>query len=265
MAEHSATEAFNTFKATGYPANYLNAGQCIFAVDSTAGATWMGSDAPLIDIAEDKLVQFETVIKPIPQFDPENPQMISQGPSICVFNKEDPQEVLASWLFAQYMLTNPVQIAYAQTEGYVPVTSKAQESPEYRDYLSRIGEDNELYYPIKIQAAQLLMDNVDNTFVTPVFNGSASLRNAAGQLIEEVKKSARRGETVDEAYLDSLFDEMVALYRLDQTGTAVTGKTELGPLPAAAGWLLGILAGAWVLIGTWAIVQFSKKKKSEKY
>ena len=265
VAEHSATEAFNTFKATGYPANYLNAGQCIFAVDSTAGATWMGSDAPLIDIAEDKLVQFETVIKPIPQFDPENPQMISQGPSICVFNKEDPQEVLASWLFAQYMLTNPVQIAYAQTEGYVPVTSKAQESPEYRDYLSRIGEDNELYYPIKIQAARLLMDNVDNTFVTPVFNGSASLRNAAGQLIEEVKKSARRGETVDEAYLDSLFDEMVALYRLDQTGTAVTGKTELGPLPAAAGWLLGILAGAWVLIGTWAIVQFSKKKKSEKY
>ena len=78
IAEHSASKAFNTFKSTGYPANFLNAGQCIFAVDSTAGATWMGCEAPLIDIAEDKLVEFETVIKPIPQFDTEAPQMISQ-------------------------------------------------------------------------------------------------------------------------------------------------------------------------------------------
>ena len=65
--------------------------------------------------------------------------MISQGPSICIFNKSDPQEVLASWLFTQYLLTNDVQIAYSQTEGYVPVTSKAQASAEYQDYLSRAG------------------------------------------------------------------------------------------------------------------------------
>lgn len=29
----------------------------------------------------------------------------------------------------------------------------------------------------------------ENTFVTPVFNGSASLRDASGQLIENVVKS----------------------------------------------------------------------------
>ena len=108
IAKHAESGAFNTFKLVGYPANFLNAGQCIFAVDSTAGATWMGSDAPLVDIAEEKLVHFETVVMPIPQYDTQNPIMISQGPSICVFNKEDPQEVLASWLFAQFMLTNEV-------------------------------------------------------------------------------------------------------------------------------------------------------------
>ena len=72
--------------------NFLNAGQCVFAIDSTAGATWMGSDAPLVDIAEEALVDFEIEVMEIPQYDPENPQMISQGPSICIFNKEDPQE-----------------------------------------------------------------------------------------------------------------------------------------------------------------------------
>jgi len=262
VAEHAATGAFSTFKISSYPANFLNAGQCVFAIDSTAGATWMGTDAPLLDIAEDKLVRFETVVKPIPQFDTGNLQMISQGPSMCVFQKEDPQEVLASWLFAQFMLTNSVQIGYAQTEGYAPVTSKAQESPEYRDYLSRSGEDNDLYYSVKIDATRLLMDNVENTFVTPVFNGSASLRNAAGQMIEEVTKSIRRKQTVDETYMEELYSEMTSLYRLDQI-SASEGKADLGPLPDTSVALLAALAIVWAGIGIYVAAEAVKKKKAQ--
>ena len=260
VARHAGSGAFNTFKLTGYPANFLNAGQCIFAIDSTAGATWMGCEAPLIDIAEEKLVEFETVVMPIPQFDPAEPQMISQGPSMCVFNKADPQEVLASWLFTQYMLTNEVQIAYSQTEGYLPVTTKALNSPEYLDYLSRSGQDNDLYYDIKIQASQLLQRSIGDTFVTPVFNGSASLRNAAGQLIENVNKSVRRGQEVDEAYMDALFEEVSALYRLDQISTS-TGKAELGPLPGASKALLITLGAVWVCMGIYVLREKGKKTK----
>ena len=263
IADHAATGAFNTFKLVGYPANFLNAGQCIFAVDSTAGATWMGSEAPLVDIAEEKLVKFETVVRPIPQFDPENPVMISQGPSMCVFNKEDPQEVLASWLFTQFMLTNDVQIAYSQTEGYAPVTSKAQNSGEYTDYLSRSGEDNDLYYSIKLDATKLLMANTDNTFVTPVFNGSASLRNAAGQMIENVNKSVRRNQTVNARYIDALEDEMISLYRLDQISSAKDNQG-FGSLPPASGALLVTLALCWLGMGIYLTVGKIKDKKSNK-
>ena len=126
IAAHAKTGAFSTFKISSYPANFLNAGQCIFAVDSTAGSTWMGTNAPLCDISDSALVDFDTEVMTIPQFDPDHPSMISQGPSVCIFNKKDPQEVLASWLFTQYLLTNDVQTAYSETEGYVPVTSKAQ-------------------------------------------------------------------------------------------------------------------------------------------
>ena len=261
VAEHGRTKAFSTFKISSYPANFLNAGQCIFAVDSTAGATWMGTDAPLSDISADKLVRFETEVRMVPQFDPEHPMMISQGPSICIFNKSDDQEVLASWLFAQYLLTNDVQIAYAETEGYLPVTSKAQESAEYLDYLSRAGEDNKEHYEIKIKASELLMDNIDNTFVTPVFNGSASLRDAAGQLIESTVKSVRRKETVDEAYMDKLFADVSSLYRLGQAGGASMGKKDLGPLPATAKLLLAALALTWVGIGAYVLLARLRKKK----
>ena len=277
IAGHAESRAFSTFKISSYPANFLNAGQCIFAVDSTAGATWMGSDAPLVDIPPDQLVEFETAVLPVPQFDVAHPQMISQGPSLCIFQKDDPQEVLASWLFMQFLLTNEVQIAYAETEGYVPVTSKAQEDPGYRDYLSRIGEDKDEHYDIKIQASELLMANTENTFTTPVFNGSASVRDAAGQLIENVTKAVRRKTTVDEAYMAKLYDEVIALYRLsnvsfdaadaeieEQDGAAQKAAEDLGPMPAASVTLLSALAGVWLLIGLFALRGLIKKKRAEK-
>jgi len=265
IAEHVGRGAFSTFKISSYPANFLNAGQCLFAVDSTAGATWMGSNAPLIDIAPDKLVSFETAVRPVPQLDPEAPAMISQGPSLCIFNKADPQIVLASWLFTQFLLTNDVQIAYAETEGYVPVTLKAQESAEYRDYLSRAGEDNAAHYDVKIAATKLLIENTANTFTTPVFNGSASLRDAAGQMIEEVTKSVRRKQTVDDATMQTLFSNIRSLYRLDQIHAAgAGGPAELGPLPRTAVVLLSSLAAAWALIALFFLTETLRRRKKQK-
>ena len=269
VAEHVKTGAFSTFKISSYPGNFLNAGQCIFAIDSTAGSTWMGSEAPLSDISADAFVDFETVVMTIPQVDPDNPKMISQGPSICIFNKSDPQEVLASWLFAQFLLTNEVQIGYAKTEGYVPVTLKAQESEEYQDYLSRRGEDNSTYYSVKIDATRLLLDNTEHTFVTSVFNGSTSLRNAAGELIEDVAKSVRRKKTVNDAYINDLFNSVTSLYRLDQIETVTDDEEgasddkDLGPLPAGSVWLIVILGVIWVVIGITALVIRIREKKAK--
>lgn len=270
VAGHVTSGAFSTFKISSYPANWLNAGQCIFAIDSTAGSTWMGSDAPLVDIDKDKMVDFETAVRIIPQVDPDHPQMISQGPSMCVFNKEDPQEVLASWIFVQYLLSNDVQIAYASTEGYVPVTTKAQQSPEYADYLSRGGEDNSLHYAVKLDATRLLIEHVGDTFVTPVFNGSASLRDAAGQMIEEVAKGIRRKKVIDDAFIDDLYARMVNLYRLDQInpqGAAEDGESQradLGPLPGTAVALLAVLALVWAGILAYVISEWVRRQKHSK-
>ena len=264
VADHVKLGAFSTFKISSYPGNFLNAGQCVFAIDSTAGATWMGTKANHMDIDPDTIADFETVVRMIPQFDTENPSMISQGPSMCIFNKDDPQEVLASWLFVQFMLTNDVQIAYAQTEGYVPVTKKAQESAEYRDYIARGGEDGDLHYHVKIEATQLLLENIENTFVTPVFNGSASLRDAAGQLIENVTKSIRRRQTVDDAYMDALYADVTSLYRLDQINVSGSSKAELGALPVTARLLLSALAAAWIALAAVFAVQKIRKGKKQR-
>ena len=49
-------------------------------------------------------------------------------------------------------------------------------------------------------------------------------------MIENTTKSVRRKETVDAAYMDKLFADVTALYRLDQVESA-----DFGPLPV---WVL---------------------------
>ena len=268
IAVHAESRAFSTFKISSYPANFLNAGQCLFAVDSTAGSTWMGSDAPLVDISPDKIVKFETAVRPVPQADAADPKMISQGPSVCIFNKEDPQEVLASWLFAQYLLTNEVQISYSSTEGYLPVTSKAIESGEYQEYLAAGGSDNKSHYSVKIDAVRLIMDQTDDTFVTPVFNGSASLRDAASYLVEDTAKNARRGQSIDDEYFSELFKDVRNLYHLDQIevkdDAGAAAPRDLGPLPVTSRVLLIALAAAWAGILLWTLKNYLAKRRREK-
>ncbi len=261
IAPHAGSGAFSTFNISSYPGNYLNAGQCLFAIDSTAGATWMGPQAPLSDICAEDAVSFDMEIRMIPQYDVNNPKMISQGPSVCIFNKEDPDVVLASWLFTQYLLTNDIQLGYSKTEGYVPVTLKAQQSPEYADYLSREGEDNDEFYFAKIEAQKLLLENTENSFVTPVFNGSASLRSAAGQMIENVTKAMRRKQTVDDKFIEKTFNDVTGLYHLNESSAGM-GKKDLGLLPKTAVALLLALLTAWILIILYLVVGYYKKNKT---
>ncbi len=258
LSKYAGMRAFSTFTISSYPGNSMNRGQCIFAIDSTAGATWMGSDAPNIDIPASELVDFEIAVRAIPQYNTEEPKMISQGPSICIFDKSDPGEVVASWLFAQYLLTDGVQIAYAQSEGYAPVTSSAQTNPEYLDYLSRAGEDNKLYYSVKIDATKLLLDNIDNTFVTPVFNGSADLRQTAGRMIDEVVSDSRIGTMISGAYIDDLYSRMIAMYHLPVSGTDLAEQAMSGGAIA----LIVTLAVIWVGIGGFVLFGVYKKRKN---
>jgi multiple sugar transport system substrate-binding protein len=220
----------------------------------------MGSDAPLSDIADENKKSFTTVVRPIPQFDPDNPKMISQGPSVCVFNKEDPQEVLASWLFAQFLLTNDIQVAYSKTEGYIPVTKKAQDSEEYKEYLSLAGSDDD-HYTVKMDATKLLLKNTSNTFTTPVFNGSVSLRDAAGALIENVAKAKRRGTDVDEAFIQKTYDDVRSLYKLDAHIQGAGTKEVSGELPFASKILISVLALAWIVIGSVLIYNAYMKRR----
>ena len=259
IGENAKLRAFSTFEYSSYPGNYFNAGQCIFAVDSTAGASWIGTGSPHIDIDRENVVDFETVVLPIPQYNTNSPEMISQGPSICLFNKDNPGEVMASWLFAQFLLTNGVQIEYAKTEGYIPVTEKAINSAEYQAYINHEGDKTDEHYSVKLDASRLMIENIENTFITPVFNGSARVRQAAGSLIDEANKAPRRQKEVNSAYIDGLFKQMRTLYKLDEL--SVNEEVDLGKMPGGSVALIVTLSVTWAGIGVFLGYRFCRKRK----
>jgi multiple sugar transport system substrate-binding protein len=111
---------------------------------------------------------------------------------------------------------------------------------------------------VKLQATKLLLENTENSFVTPVFNGSASLRNAAGHLIESVTKSMRRKEKMDDAYLQKLYQSTTALYRLE----GGNGTTVEDGLPAVSVGLLATLGVIWTGIAVYYVVSYAKKRKN---
>ena len=88
--------------------------------------------------------EFEVGVAMLPQENPSDPKVICTGSNMCIFQKENPQEVIASWLFVKFLATKPeFQLELAMMSNMCPVTKTAAQLPEYQNYLaSADGGDN---------------------------------------------------------------------------------------------------------------------------
>ena len=71
---------------------------------------------------------------------------------------------------------------------------------------------------------------------------------------------------MNDAFIQSLYEDMTSLYRLDQIQTGVNPEAEeesaeAEPLPRASKALLGLLAGIWILMGCYKLAEAKKAKK----
>ena len=123
---------------------------------------------------------FEIGIATIPQINPEKPQVISQGPSLCIFSSENPQEVVASWLFVKYLTTTvEFQAAFSMTSGYVPVLKSVADNEIYAKFLA---DANGTTY-VTALSAKVCLEQADAYYVSPAFNGSSTARDEVGALM----------------------------------------------------------------------------------
>ena len=110
---------------------------------------------------------------------------ISQGPSICMLKKDNPQESIASWLFLKYLTTNiEAQTSFAKASGYIPASQLAQQSEAYQAYLK--GANGKTNEGITALSAKAAVDQTNMYFASPTFVGSSYARDAAGAVMVDV-------------------------------------------------------------------------------
>ena len=165
------------------------------SIGSSAGAT---HQRPTADA--DGNYPFEVGIATIPQVDPSKPKVISQGPSVCIFNKDNPQEVIASWLFVKFMTTSvSFQAEFSMASGYVPVLKSVADNEEYKAFVSKAdGGDY-----IAALSAKICLEQEDAYYTSPAFNGSSEARSQVQNIIT-TSLPADEESDVDQAFQDAL-------------------------------------------------------------
>lgn len=147
------------------------------SIGSSAGATHQRPAK-----GDDGTYPFEVGIATIPQVDASKPKVISQGPSLCIFQKSNPQEVIASWLFVKFLTTNvEFQAEFGMASGYVPVLKSVAENPVYAEFVK--NADGGDY--ISALAAKVCLDQEDAYYTSPAFNGSSEARSQVGALLSK--------------------------------------------------------------------------------
>ncbi len=107
-------------------------------------------------------------------------KVISQGPSVCLFNSDNPQEVVASWLLAKFLVTNAeFEARYGMAAGYLPVIQSVQQLDGYKQRLEQADTKEN----IAGMAAKLCLDYKDALFVSPAFYGSSEARDQMDALL----------------------------------------------------------------------------------
>ena len=151
-------------------------GKSYMSIGSSAGAV---HQAPDLVNGE---YPFEVGIAPIPQIDSSNRKVISQGPSVCIFQQENVQEVYASWLFVKFLTTDiEFQASFSEASGYVPVIKTVDEDELYQEF---IADANGFKSGIAAYSAKVCLEQEDAYYVSPAFNGSSTARDEVGLLMQ---------------------------------------------------------------------------------
>lgn len=209
---HAFIKKFNEWYAKGYLTTQslygaytsglftsTNGVESYMSIGSSAGATYQRPAAN-----SDGSYPFEVGIATIPQVNAENKKVISQGPSVCIFQKENPQEVIASWLFVKYLTTNvDFQAEFAMASGYVPVLKSVTDNEGYAEFIAKADGGNY----IAALSAKVCLAQADAYYTSPAFNGSSAARDQVGALL--TKCLTMSGDDLD-AQIKSAFEDAVA-------------------------------------------------------
>ena len=192
LADAHADGVFTTKALEGtYGSNAFTEQKTIFSIGSSGGT---GYNIPTSEA-------FTVGVCKVP-YENGNPIYVNQGPTLALLNNttnetEGYWRTYYSWEFMKY-LTNPevnAGICVLGSEGYVPVRYSAYETTVYQQFMQDLTD------PIAATSDILQNDINGNYIVTPVFVGSAQLRDQVGTILNTV---CTQSISVTEAFTNAI-------------------------------------------------------------
>ncbi len=165
--------------------------QAYMCIGSSAGASYQAINGQEVGITQ------------IPHAANGKMKVISQGPSVCIFKKENPQEVMASWLFLKYLTTSVAfQAQFGMKSGYVPVIKSVGDNEVYKAYLAQASTAKA---GLPAAAAKVALAQADYYYTSPAFIGSSTARDQVGDLLEKaMSTSGLTDEQLNKLFTDAI-------------------------------------------------------------
>lgn len=151
---------------------------CVFCIGSSGGASYQSTS------------DFKWEVAPMPgtkkSDDTIDKSVISQGPSLCMFDSGSDEKNTMTWLFVKELLEPEFQSSFSQSSGYNPCRLSTYELSAYEDFLG--GEK------INAKAALVAKDLTEWFFTSPAFPGSADARSYIQSALVATIKGDKTGK-----------------------------------------------------------------------
>ena len=181
-------------------------------IGSSAGASYQ-IPAAYTDENNEKVYPFEVGVAMPPQINKENPRVISQGPSLCMFKKSNKQEMAATWLFMKFLTTNAgLQANFSATSGYAPVIKNLDQKHDgYAATLATADANANL----QATCVKQCLNQEDAMFVSPAFLGSSGARDQVGLLMQSCFINGPTGTQTEADFIKAEFKKVIDKLRYD--------------------------------------------------
>ena len=199
-------EIYGSYTSNLFTETYPSRQKMYMCIGSSAGAMYQ---CPSMN--EDGTYPFEVGVAMIPQVDTSNPKVVLQGPSVCLFKKDNPQETAAAWLFMKFLTSHvELQAEFSMQSGYAPAIKSVQENPVYAQFLNH-ADGNQHLQALTIKQA---LTQADAYFVSPAFVGSSAAREMVGELVVSCLIDSPNGKTVAQ-FIQEQFDVAIKALEYD--------------------------------------------------
>ena len=150
-------------------------------------------------------------VAPLPAKDANHRYQIQQGPNINLFNNGDEQKMIASWLFAKFMLQPEKSAEFCIPSGYAPVRYSAYETEAWTTYVNSIVANpttmQQAQDKLVKEAIEIFLNNGDIFFTSAVFNLGSKTRTEVGALLVKILAYDAADDTALQAYIDSEYQK----------------------------------------------------------